>query len=62
MIFLSAVEKIAIQMKKRRPTRAPIFQGSMPTIPARKLQEMKLAARHAGQGMDRAQKVFLDMS
>ena len=61
-ILPSAVEKTAMHRRKRMPTRAPIFQGSIYNRPARKLQEMKVAARQAGQGMDSAQNVLRDIS
>ena len=62
LILLNIVENAAMEKKNKRPTERPIFQVSISTIPARKLQEMKLAARQAGQGRDKAQKVFLDIS
>ena len=62
LILPKAAEKAEMDAKKRRPTSIPIFQGLVSTNPARKLHDMKLAARQAGQGMDKAQKVFLDIS
>lgn len=57
-----AMEKAAIETKKMNPTRIPTFQALNFMRLARKLQEMKLAARQAGQGMDKTQKVFLEIS
>jgi len=51
-----------MEKKNKKPTKRPIFQVSISTSPAIKLQEMKLAARQAGQGRDKAQKVFRDIS
>ena len=56
------MEKAAIETKKMNPTRIPTFQALNFMRLARKLQEMKLAARQAGQGMDKTQKVFLEIS
>jgi len=57
-----AEEKAMIPMEKREPTKMPIFQGAISRSFERKLQEMKVAARQAGQGMERIQNVFREIS
>ena len=61
-IFPTVVDKTAMETKKTKPTTTPTFQPVTSKRPARAVQERKVAARHAGQGTDRTQKVFRDRS